>query len=528
MTVQSTTARADYTGNGSTTAFTVPFYFLDATHLVVYRTQISTGVVTTLALTTDYTVAGAGVPAGGTVTAVVAPTTDQKISILRNVPHTQLTHYVPNDPFPAASHEQALDHLTMEMQQVQEQIDRAVKVGVTDTGTTPDQLLASINTSVNTCVTQASAASASATASASSATASATSASQALAAVASAAAAMRNKIINGDMAIDQRNNGSAVTAAFNSFGTFPVDRFSLNNGRTNGTTLVGVRDTSSPTGHLYNLKVTNTTGGVSAASDNVSIQHAIEGLNLADLLYGTANAKTVTVQFWVKASIAGAYAVAFRNGVPNRSYVTTVTVNSANTWEFKTIVVPGDTSGTWALSSAAGLYLTFDLGVGSTYNTSTLNAWQTGSFMGYASGVKLSATTGATFQVGGLQYELGSTATPFEYRNYGLELALCQRYFQMLTGETGMAVSTSAAKIGGVLPVQMRAAPSVGTPATAVIVTDNAADYTQTVTGATLTDATSASVYVTALNLSPASMTVFRPCAMKSTSGSIPLSAEIS
>ena len=118
MTVQSAVTRADATGNGVTTAFAVPFYFLDNTHLQIIRTQISTGVATTLALTTDYTVTGAGVGSGGTATMLVAPTTDQRLSILRNVPFTQLAHYVPNDPFPAATHEQIVDQLTMEVQQI--------------------------------------------------------------------------------------------------------------------------------------------------------------------------------------------------------------------------------------------------------------------------------------------------------------------------------------------------------------------------------------------------------------------------
>jgi hypothetical protein len=126
LTVSTTTSRADYNGNGTTTAFAVPFYFLDQTHLTVLRTQISTGVITTLTLTTNYTVTGAGVFAGGTVTCLVAPTADQKLSILRNVPLTQLNTYVPNDPFPAASHERALDQLTMEVQQLDEAIDRAL------------------------------------------------------------------------------------------------------------------------------------------------------------------------------------------------------------------------------------------------------------------------------------------------------------------------------------------------------------------------------------------------------------------
>jgi hypothetical protein len=134
MTVSTTTLRADYTGNGATTSFTVPFYFTDETHIQVLRTQISTGVVTTLALTTDYTVTGEGVSVGGSITAVTAPTADQRISILRNVPLTQLTDYVENDPFPAETHEAALDLGVMRDQQLQEQIDRALTLSANSTG----------------------------------------------------------------------------------------------------------------------------------------------------------------------------------------------------------------------------------------------------------------------------------------------------------------------------------------------------------------------------------------------------------
>lgn len=143
MTVQTTASRADYTGNGTTTSFTVPFYFLDNTHITVLRTQISTGVITTLALTTDYTVSGAGVGTGGTITCVTAPTTGQKISILRNVPLTQLSHYVPNDPFPAATHEQIVDQLTMEVQQVNEIASRALQLA-------PNTSTAGVSTSLPT------------------------------------------------------------------------------------------------------------------------------------------------------------------------------------------------------------------------------------------------------------------------------------------------------------------------------------------------------------------------------------------
>lgn len=138
MTVQTTTLRADYTGNGATTAFIIPFYFLDNTHVKVVRTQISTGVATILTLTSDYTITGAGVSNGGTLTMTSAPTSDQRVSVLRNVPNTQLIHYVLNDPFPAATHEAALDQLTMEIQQTNEAITRTLQLpaGETSSGVT--------------------------------------------------------------------------------------------------------------------------------------------------------------------------------------------------------------------------------------------------------------------------------------------------------------------------------------------------------------------------------------------------------
>lgn len=128
MTVQTSTTRADYTGNGATTIFPVPFYFLDNTHIKVLRTDTSTTPPTTatLVLNSDYTVSGAGVVGGGAITTTVAPTAGQKLAILRNVPFTQLVHYVPNDPFPAATHEQALDQLTMAVQQLNEVAGHAI------------------------------------------------------------------------------------------------------------------------------------------------------------------------------------------------------------------------------------------------------------------------------------------------------------------------------------------------------------------------------------------------------------------
>jgi len=141
LTVSSTTSRADYTGNGVTTAFTVPFYFFDPTHVSVLSTVIATGVSTTLTLGSDYTLAGAGVSTGGTLTMSAAPSSTTRLSILRNIPPKQTTHYVPNDPFPASSHENALDLLTMQIQQIQETLTRTVAFSPSDpTGTSATAL----------------------------------------------------------------------------------------------------------------------------------------------------------------------------------------------------------------------------------------------------------------------------------------------------------------------------------------------------------------------------------------------------
>lgn len=144
MTVSSTSSRADYSGNGATVTFAVPFYFLDDAHLQVLRTNAD-GTVTTLVLTTDYTVTGAGVPAGGSVTCTSAPASGTRLSILRQVPAEQLTHYVPNDPFPAASHETALDKLTMLLQQVNEALTRTLTLpaNLTTTATLPTPMASS-------------------------------------------------------------------------------------------------------------------------------------------------------------------------------------------------------------------------------------------------------------------------------------------------------------------------------------------------------------------------------------------------
>lgn len=239
----------------------------------------------------------------------------------------------------------------------------------------------------------------------------------------------RNRIINGDMRIDQRFAGTLCTVSHNTF-TYTADRWFGANGRTNGTTLTVQQDTADvPAGFGYCLRYTNTTAGALAAGDVVAAVHTIEGLNIADWDWGKATAKSITISFWAKASIGGNYSLGLRNGATNRSYVQHYAL-AANTWTYVTMTIPGETSGAWNINTAGGLYISWDLGIGGTFNTATLGAWTTGSnIFGSTTSVKMSGTAGATFRLTGVQVEVGSVATPFEVRSFTQELNLCQRYF---------------------------------------------------------------------------------------------------
>lgn len=242
----------------------------------------------------------------------------------------------------------------------------------------------------------------------------------------------KNRVINGNLNIDQINGLGGVTVAKGGTG-WVVDRFGFTNIRTNGTTMACTVNSNSLSGYgkFNSVRLTNTSAGTTAASDDIQIYHPIEGNNIADLAFGTGVASTITISFLFKASATGTYSVTVQNAT--RSYVTTITVNTANTWEYKTITVTGDTSGTWNSDNTLGMYLIFNCGCGTTFQTATLNTWQTGNYRSTSSSVKISATTGAFIEIAQVQLEKGSTATPFEVRPYGTELTLCLRYYQKYT-----------------------------------------------------------------------------------------------
>jgi hypothetical protein len=234
----------------------------------------------------------------------------------------------------------------------------------------------------------------------------------------------RNRVINGDMRIDQRNAGASV----NSNGAFIVDRFQqLMSG---GGVLTSQRSTTVPAGFTNSIFIQVTTADSSiAAGDYYLLRHTVEGFNTADLGWGAANALSVTLSFWVRSSVTGTFSGAVENAAETRSYPFTYAISSVNTWEKKTITIPGDTSGTWATDNTVGIYLNLDLGSGSTFQ-GTASAWGSAKAFAATGAVQLISTLNATFYITGVQLEVGKVATPFEYRNYAQELALCQRYYE--------------------------------------------------------------------------------------------------
>jgi hypothetical protein len=278
------------------------------------------------------------------------------------------------------------------------------------------------------------------------------------------ASSFKNRLINGDARVSQRNGTTATTGS----DLWPVDRFNVSMG---AGTFTGQQVADAPAGFTYSLKLTQATYG--SASYKL-LQQYVEGLNIADLAFGTASAKPLVLSFWVKASVTGTYTVTLQNaasGGSRLSYVSTYTVNSANTWEQKTIAVTGSTSGTWYTDNQRGIGVLFDLG-STPYATSTLNSWQSGNYFNATGSVDLSNNSGATWFVTGVQLEVGTVATSFDFRDYGTELFLCQRYFFQVSStnaangqNTGITGHSNGAnelqRTNMTLPVTMRAVPTI-------------------------------------------------------------------
>jgi hypothetical protein len=190
------------------------------------------------------------------------------------------------------------------------------------------------------------------------------------------------------------------------------------------------RSTTTAAGFTNSLLLTVTTADASlGATQFASVQQLVEGFNVADLSWGTANAQTVTLSFWARSSLTGTFGGALVNSAQNRSYPFTYTISAANTFEYKTITITGDTTGTWLTDNGIGIRVYFGLGVGSTYS-GTAGSWAGSLLISATGATSVVGTNGATFYITGIQLERGSVATSFDFRSIGQELLLCQRYYE--------------------------------------------------------------------------------------------------
>jgi hypothetical protein len=277
---------------------------------------------------------------------------------------------------------------------------------------------------------------------------------------------MRNRLINGQMVIAQR--GTTFSGLSDDGGQYTLDRWRWSeNGTYTGSQTV-TQDSSAPVGFSNSLRVVTNTAITTGTSLSSRIEQFIEGFNSADLQWGTANAKTITLSFWVKSSLTGTFGGAFTNSADNRSYPFSYTISVADTWEQKSVTVAGDTTGTWVgATNGTGVRVRFSLGAG-TDLSGTAGAWSASGAQSVTGAVAVNATAGANWAITGCQFEVGTQATSFEYRQYTTELQLCQRYYQKLGFGTNYGASfpavketTNTAGIGISLPVSLRASPSV-------------------------------------------------------------------
>lgn len=279
----------------------------------------------------------------------------------------------------------------------------------------------------------------------------------------------KNRIINGAMVIDQRNAGASVTLGTN---TYPsVDRWFWQNILGASFTATAQQNAGSVTPPLgFTNYLGLTSGGTfsPATDDMLAWKQNIEGYNVSDLAWGTADAKPITISFWVRSSLTGTFsgAVSGLSG-GNSSWVFTYTISAANTWEYKTIHVDGNTTtAPTSTTNGIGFQLRFAVssGSGTTYASSTTGQWTTGNLFGIPNSTNVLGTNGATWYITGVQLEKGSTATSFDYRPYGTELALCQRYYWTLGGRVIYLASYGAASLfitNVFFPVSMRATPTI-------------------------------------------------------------------
>ena len=272
----------------------------------------------------------------------------------------------------------------------------------------------------------------------------------------------RNKIINGDMRIDQRNAGASVTPTGDAY---TLDRWSTWVYQSSKFSVQqNAGSVTPPVGFSNYLGITSTSAYSVPANEGFAITQKIEGYNVADLGWGAAGALTVTLSFWVRSSLTGTFGGVINNSAQSRSYPFTYEITLSNTWEYKTITIDGDTSGTWLTTNGTGFFVKFGLGVGSALS-GTAGSWATANYASSTGATSVVGTSGATFYITGVQLEKGTVATPFEHRPIGMELSLCQRYAHKM-GVVSLAKmrELDRQRTGHyTFPVEMRATPTVPT-----------------------------------------------------------------
>ena len=268
------------------------------------------------------------------------------------------------------------------------------------------------------------------------------------------ASIMKNRIINGAMVIDQRNAGASVTPN----NSYTLDRWYYQNSQTSKATVQ--QSSTAPAGFTNSLLVTSSSAYSVGTSDYFALVQLIEGFNVGDLNFGSANAKTITLSFWVRSSLTGTFGGVVSNGTDARSYPFTYTILSANTWTQASVTIAGDQSGTWATNNSAGMKVYFGLGCGSSLSA-TAGSWTAGNYISATGATSVVGTSGATFYITGVQLEVGSSATGFEYVNYQTSLANCQRYYEFGNlYATGYGNGTNAVQFSYPMKVSKRATPT--------------------------------------------------------------------
>jgi len=284
------------------------------------------------------------------------------------------------------------------------------------------------------------------------------------------ASIMKNRIINGAMTINQRGYSATPTVD----PTYTLDRFAVRLSQSSKFSVA--QSSTAPVGFNNSLLVTSSSAYTCLTGDFFALYQNIEGFNTADLNWGSANAKTVTLSFQVYSSLTGTFGGVLANDDSSRTYPFSYTISSANTWTTISVTIAGDTTGTWQTTTSTGIGVRFSLGVGTTYG-GTAGAWTSSNKFGVTGQVNIVGTNGATFYITGVQLEVGSSATGFEYRQYGTELALCQRYYEKsygidvvpatstFTGAVHYQWATSTNSMGAswTFKVEKRATPTVTT-----------------------------------------------------------------